>query len=731
LATVEDLFARLHLMENNAHAFDSTSPRSPSDPMVSVPSQGDLRSRSSSSASADSLSRDGLSSIASTVTPSVACILLPVALLNRFKELAKRDGNDVCLSDHKLYVLADLQLARSLHVKEMSFVTDVLLLPVRKADLLAACRRARSRLPSFSEAGTSTQYQSRTAQTDLPKLPAYARLLVAEDNKVNQLIIKSHLKKMGCTRFDIANNGAEAVKMCTTKEYDLILMDCMMPVMDGFEASKRIRASHKNIRICALTANSDKATQERCKLSGMDDCLTKPFQTDEACRIFLKLLSNRRYTGARSNEHQQPSQQEQHDESSSSQPSYDQDSSGTPSPTKPSAMHSSSPPLLPASKSEFSSLTSTVTHGSAPVMLTMSRSTVQVTSPPLFSGSPLSPTASSQDRSEDPQASVEMPQKNSQSQSKKMKKALEKKRRKLVSQEIKKLTEQAKKDACGRNPLHLATDRGQLDVMNALLRNFNCNSRDDLNWTPLHIATHAGHLAAMKLLLDAGADPSTETTDLTLALHYFVSHKYTDLALSSHVFERLSPEDIDINHRTRSGESPLHYACRHRDTEQNVVRLIRRGADVNAPDKWGNTPLLVAVMQARVKNVQVLIDAKADTSIACRAGTCFELAKNDPTMLAILSKATPESANATDTLNSYLSTTLSGSNRSNGSATTPPLSSSESDASFSQSPVASPSSSLSSLSTSTRDSPSRRRTSEKRGLSKRLERRRQRTLSKG
>jgi CheY-like chemotaxis protein len=97
-------------------------------------------------------------------------------------------------------------------------------------------------------------------------LPAYARVLVAEDNKVNQLIIKSHLKvahvcehhhrlvrfahewnlhlacvsllllllcmcmcvyvqKMGCTRFDIANNGAEAVKMCTTKAYDLILMD--------------------------------------------------------------------------------------------------------------------------------------------------------------------------------------------------------------------------------------------------------------------------------------------------------------------------------------------------------------------------------------------------------------------------------------------------------------------------------------------------------------------------
>jgi Ankyrin repeats (3 copies) len=63
----------------------------------------------------------------------------------------------------------------------------------------------------------------------------------------------------------------------------------------------------------------------------------------------------------------------------------------------------------------------------------------------------------------------------------------ERKRRKFVAQEIKHLSELAKKDMCGRNVLHLATERGHLDVMEALLRLYDSNSRDDLNWTPLHV----------------------------------------------------------------------------------------------------------------------------------------------------------------------------------------------------------------------------------------------------
>jgi hypothetical protein len=94
---------------------------------------------SASMTSMESFSRDGIAPH-SAFTPRIACVLLPAALLTRVKDLVKQEHNALCLSDRKLYVLADLQLARSVHVKETAFVTGILLLPIRKADLLLACR---------------------------------------------------------------------------------------------------------------------------------------------------------------------------------------------------------------------------------------------------------------------------------------------------------------------------------------------------------------------------------------------------------------------------------------------------------------------------------------------------------------------------------------------------------------------------------------------------------------
>jgi two-component system, sensor histidine kinase and response regulator len=104
-------------------------------------------------------------------------------------------------------------------------------------------------------------------------------VLVAEDNAVNRKLMGILLKQMGC-EVDFANNGREAVDMAAKKSYNVILMDIQMPVMDGFEASRILRAEHKALPpIIALTARAFKEDEDRCREAGMNDFLTKPIET--------------------------------------------------------------------------------------------------------------------------------------------------------------------------------------------------------------------------------------------------------------------------------------------------------------------------------------------------------------------------------------------------------------------------------------------------------------------
>lgn len=102
------------------------------------------------------------------------------------------------------------------------------------------------------------------------------RILVAEDNPVNQKVIIGILKRLGFTA-DIASNGAEALDAFAQGEYEIIFMDCQMPVMDGYKATKAIRDSETgHIHIIALTANAMPGDEEKCLASGMDDYIPKP-----------------------------------------------------------------------------------------------------------------------------------------------------------------------------------------------------------------------------------------------------------------------------------------------------------------------------------------------------------------------------------------------------------------------------------------------------------------------
>ncbi len=120
------------------------------------------------------------------------------------------------------------------------------------------------------------------------------RILLAEDNAINQEVAKGILKVIGC-EVDIAQNGLEVLEKSASGRYDLILMDCHMPGMDGFEATIKIRQREqtdpvKRLPVIALTADVQKGVIEQCSDAGMDDYLSKPFTRNQLFQVLEKWL---------------------------------------------------------------------------------------------------------------------------------------------------------------------------------------------------------------------------------------------------------------------------------------------------------------------------------------------------------------------------------------------------------------------------------------------------------
>jgi len=119
-------------------------------------------------------------------------------------------------------------------------------------------------------------------------------ILVAEDDKSNQLVVVGVLKELGILA-EVAENGKEALSMFKSYEYDLILMDCNMPIMDGYESTKAIRSLGVGVKqpiIIALTAKDTKAEWDACRQSGMNACLSKPFQLSKLLTVLEKELES-------------------------------------------------------------------------------------------------------------------------------------------------------------------------------------------------------------------------------------------------------------------------------------------------------------------------------------------------------------------------------------------------------------------------------------------------------
>ncbi|MBY0276076.1 response regulator [Candidatus Binatia bacterium] len=130
------------------------------------------------------------------------------------------------------------------------------------------------------------------------------RILVVEDNLVNQRLAVRIVERLGC-RASVARNGREGVEQFLREPVDLVLMDCQMPEMNGFDATRAIRAAEQqdahggdasHVPIVAVTANA--GTREECLASGMDEYLTKPLRVDDLRAVIDRLLARRRTTCA-------------------------------------------------------------------------------------------------------------------------------------------------------------------------------------------------------------------------------------------------------------------------------------------------------------------------------------------------------------------------------------------------------------------------------------------------
>ncbi len=140
---------------------------------------------------------------------------------------------------------------------------------------------ARARLAKAMEQTLSGEDQE-TQQTQSEPAPTGQRILLVEDNIVNQMVAKGMLTRLGY-EVDVAEQGEAALARLETSQYDLVLMDCNMPVMDGYETSRRMRADPRwrDIPIIALTANALQEDRQRCEEAGMNDYLAKPFKRED------------------------------------------------------------------------------------------------------------------------------------------------------------------------------------------------------------------------------------------------------------------------------------------------------------------------------------------------------------------------------------------------------------------------------------------------------------------
>lgn len=186
-------------------------------------------------------------------------------------ELARSIKADDRLAGIELIMLTSTMQVNAAEISQAG-VREWLMKPVRSSEFYNHLVRLMSThgpsVPAPAPAQTSRAHDG----------PSRGRILVVEDNEVNQLVARATVSSLGYA-VDVVSNGAEALSATAGFRYGAVLMDCHMPVMDGFEATRRIRqrdGTHPRLPIIAMTAGALDGDRERCLAAGMDDYLAKP-----------------------------------------------------------------------------------------------------------------------------------------------------------------------------------------------------------------------------------------------------------------------------------------------------------------------------------------------------------------------------------------------------------------------------------------------------------------------
>jgi PAS domain S-box-containing protein len=192
---------------------------------------------------------------------------------------------DPLLSTLRVVLVTSLHSTDEMARAKEAGISAYLSKPVRRQELYRALAQAAGEVPMVS-----TPTHDSTTPVRIT-----GRVLMAEDNGVNQFVARNVLKSIGCD-FEIVPNGQEALAQVQRGGYDIVLMDCQMPVMDGYDATRAIRAweqaqgDARRIPIVALTANALVGDADTCRASGMDDHLPKPYSRKQLIGLMARWL---------------------------------------------------------------------------------------------------------------------------------------------------------------------------------------------------------------------------------------------------------------------------------------------------------------------------------------------------------------------------------------------------------------------------------------------------------
>jgi len=199
--------------------------------------------------------------------------------------LAQSIQSDPAISSVRKIMLTSLGYRLDAQTMREAGISECLLKPIKQLRLIESLVRVLEGLPPAAPITVSSpQTVEISSNEDRESRP---RILLAEDNRVNQRVILLQLKKLG-HQADLVTNGAEAVSASENPHYEIVLMDCQMPIMEGYEATRRIREreqasseQQRKLHIIALTANAMAGDREKCLAAGMDDYLSKPLRIDD------------------------------------------------------------------------------------------------------------------------------------------------------------------------------------------------------------------------------------------------------------------------------------------------------------------------------------------------------------------------------------------------------------------------------------------------------------------